>query len=51
MTAPIVAGYTDANPCPRVEVDLPAVAGAVKARVWRTYNGQRALVRGGDGIR
>lgn len=47
--SPTLAGYNDANPCPRVEVAV-TVAGAQTVTVWRTTGGQRVKVRGADNV-
>ena len=43
--------YTDANPCPRVEVLVsPMPAGAATITVWRNYAGRQDVVRGASNV-
>lgn len=49
--APTLTAYTDANPCPRVEVLVTPMPGdADTITVWRTWKGQRAVVRDAQNV-
>lgn len=47
--SPDLVGHSDADPCPRVEITV-TVTGTQSVTVWRTADGQRAKVRGADGV-
>lgn len=47
----LATAYTDANPCPRVEVLVsPMPAGAATITVWRNYAGRQDVVRGASNM-
>jgi hypothetical protein len=44
--APILTAFTDASPCPRVQIRVPAMPPlAATITVWRTWSGRRSQVR------
>lgn len=46
-SAPTLTAFTDADPCPRVEVLVTPMAGDIdQITVYRTWRGQRSAVRG-----
>lgn len=46
-SAPTLTAYTDADPCPRVEILVTPMAGDIdQITVYRTWRGQRSAVRG-----
>lgn len=45
--APTLTAYTDADPCPRVEILItPMPAGVDEITIYRSWQGQRSVVRG-----
>lgn len=49
--APTLTAHTDADPCPRVEVLITTMPGdADTLTIWRSWRGQRTVVRGVNGV-